>query len=330
MRKAVESRGETWSGTTAVAEIAHRKLGQASQVAYLSGIRFVHQDDPGFLAEFEEAVRDLPQGASKVRPVHPVLPFEKVGMVLAAIRQRRTRREGLNERVVALVVATRLFGLRPSEWAAARWADESKRVLQVGNAKYARLKVETGPFAGRTWKRGNGKVREIVLPDRGREVYQNAADEAMAGEVAFPWAKNKQVIGYIHRAALRQLVADGELSSQLGEQVQIYSYRHSFAADAKYTLDLFAGEVAALMGHISITTATRSYSPRRKATGSVRVRPSNDSVNGVENRLSATARVIVRENERDLVTPDLFEDIEPAPVKKRESPKKETAPEKTP
>ncbi len=62
----------------------------------------------------------------------------------------------------------------------------------------------------------------------------------------------------------------------------LYSLRHQFAADAK-SAGMTKVQVAALMGHASIDTATAHYGKKRVGRGSCSASPSQDDVNRLTN-----------------------------------------------
>lgn len=299
LRGEAETRGENWSGAAAIREIARRDLSHISQTAYLAALRFVHAGDREFLDELETHHADLPARTRRRKTKSVTVSHNLMQRVILQLESKSSPREGLTERVVDLIIATRLFGLRPSEWAKAEWADAAKTVLRVRNGKFARQEMKSGPFAGKLWKRANGKCREIILPKPDQDVYQKAADAAIRGERDFPWKVYDRQLRRLHDEAAKVLADEGIMSRSDAKALTIYSYRHSFAADAKYSLDLFGGEVAALMGHISVQTATRSYARRATAKSPVTIRPTAETLAAVENRTLSESRVVVTAQDMD-------------------------------
>lgn len=311
LRASVEADGGSWTGQSAAAEIAARDLTAVSQTSYVSAVRCIHAGDAGFLAALDEAMESAPDRVRRRSTGKRSVGESSIRAVIGELQELPVRgNEGLKTRVVDLVIATRLFGLRPSEWADAKWADEDRSRLFVENGKYARMEMERGPFAGRVWRRGNGKSREMILPEKERDLYVRSAQAAMSGEALYPWEKHERGIQRLHQRAVAQAMKKGLISQAMGDGLTIYSYRHTFAAAAKATLDLFGGEIAALMGHISVTTATRSYARRSAARGGVSVRPTAESVAAVENRTATPVRVVSAELDPVLIEDDPVSSVE--------------------
>ena len=187
---------------------------------------------------------------------------------------RITRRRLRCERswlVYALIRAGILTGLRPSEW-------QSAKLVRVGRATH--LVVKNGKFSnGRSF----GPYRTLILDtgaiDRSDrellswliETANRYSDEAWREEIR---------LASTYLRELRQRFPDsiGKLP------VSIYSGRHQFAADAKRA-GLSLPEIAALMGHRNLMTATRHYGLRRRGdeerAARLAVRPSPDDVDRV-------------------------------------------------
>lgn len=198
----------------------------------------------------------------------------------AALRDRRSRAA----MAVNLFHASALFGLRPCEWSSASWDDAARHRLVVRNAKAAATIMEHGPFAGRLWVRGNGSERTLELTAEGVGAgVADLVDEVLRAEREVPWSQHRSAIWDAFKRLVRAAVERGLIEPKY-RHLTIYSARHQFAADAKRSMSVTAGEVAAVMGHCTVRTAVSGYG-RRVAGGSFRamVRPVPESVALVRN-----------------------------------------------
>lgn len=181
--------------------------------------------------------------------------------------------------------AQRLTGLRPSEWAHARWIEAHDRegrpcgVLEVRNGKVNAL-----------LRRGNGPLRHLVfrgplLPRRRASLGAFLAGLHLAmrrqGNILLrpaPPAAGPQRRKALERVynTVRRRIRTANLAlwgpagwDGRGHTITLYSGRHQFAADAKSAGEngLPRAVLAALMGHAS-TVSARHYAGR--ATGSRR------------------------------------------------------------
>ncbi|MGD9659272.1 MAG: hypothetical protein AB7U61_16815 [Methylocystis sp.] len=261
--------------------LAQRSLAKGTRRHYAAAIRFC-LDDRGVAAFDEELRKSVAEVRPTTRRQSIVLPqglFEAVLDKLEENADRWSRATALKK----LIVGTRHFGLRPCEWEGARWKDASRTVLLVQNAKFADGHLERGPNAGCVWKRGNGLVRELVLGDVYRGLLSRIADDAMEVARELPYSDPVHGATYrrTHRWALAALREERQFRPSALSRVTIYSYRHAFSSDAKATVDISSGEVAALMGHISTKTAIVSYAKKTARSGRVGIAPSRDSVERV-------------------------------------------------
>ena len=192
---------------------------------------------------------------------------------------------------VSLFYASLLLGLRPCEWASARWVDKARTRLVVRNAKAASTVLEHGPFAGRLWVRGNGAERVLKLTDDGIEAgVQDLVDEVIENEKKLPWSSNRKTIWRSFKRTVAECVDKKTLPAKF-RHLTIYSARHQFAADAKKVMDVGAGEVAGAMGHSAVRTAVSGYG-RRKSGGAFRpsALPDPASVEAVRSKELRPAR----------------------------------------
>lgn len=178
-------------------------------------------------------------------------------LAMAAVREEPSFRAA-----AGLFSAGVLLGLRPCEWAGARWEDASRRSLVVRNAKAASRLMQHGPFAGRMWQRANGEERVLVLTEAGiAGGIQAVVDTVIASERAYPWAQRRSTIWRAFKVMVRAAIIRGLISTK-HRHLTIYSARHQFAADAKRSMAVGAGEVAAAMGHRAVRTAITGYGRR--------------------------------------------------------------------
>jgi len=226
--------------------------------------------------------------ARSVRPAIKRGKSRKVRITAETLRSllalARVRDGGSHRAAVAVFQASTLFGLRPCEWASATWADEAKTVLVIANAKTANRVMQHGPFAGRLWVRGNGSVRRLVLTKEGiASGVQEVVDEALEAERLWPWQSHRFSLYHAFRSVVREACKRGDIPSRLS-CLTIYSGRHQFASDAKRSLDLTSGEVAAAMGHSAARTAVSSYGRRANGGSFAPVaRPDAASIAAVRN-----------------------------------------------
>ena len=183
----------------------------------------------------------------------------------ALLALSRVRDGGSHRAAVAMFQASTLFGLRPCEWASAIWGDDAKTVLVISNAKTASRIMQHGPFAGRLWVRGNGSVRRLVLTKEGiASGVQEVVDNVLEAERLWPWRLHRFSLYHAFRSIVREACKRGDIPARLS-RLTLYSGRHQFASDAKRSLDVASGEVAAAMGHSAVRTAVSSYG--RRANG---------------------------------------------------------------
>lgn len=166
----------------------------------------------------------------------------------------------------ALFTAGLILGLRPCEWAGARWADRARTRLVIRNAKATRRVMEHGPFVGRLWVRANGTERVLCLTAEGRAAgVREVVDRAIEAETARPWGRGRSSIWRAFKGLVRDACARGLVPAR-HRDLTLYAARHQFAADMKRWRSVSDGEVAAAMGHVAVRTAVSGYG-RRMAGG---------------------------------------------------------------
>lgn len=155
------------------------------------------------------------------------------------------------------IQATRLVGLRPSEWEYASIIHiDGNPVLHVQNAKA-------------TNGRGLGESRTLELSRLNQDEVDQIRDmvdmiEGFMQEVDFETLQKN--ITYYMNYACRQCFG------KRSQYPTLYSFRHQFSANAKFS-GLSKAEIAALMGHGSDETAATHYAKKRSGDSAVKVRP---------------------------------------------------------
>lgn len=151
--------------------------------------------------------------------------------------------------------ATLLTGLRPVEWQGASILDEGPDhiTLQVRNAKATN---------GRSF----GPTRTLLLRPLSEQDILDIRTMVEIGQREDFDRIHVRTAKYLHRAntALWGAIRDQPIRGRNrrgGMGVTLYSARHQFAAEAK-AHGLTKEEIAALMGHGSIKTATQHYGKR--------------------------------------------------------------------
>lgn len=155
------------------------------------------------------------------------------------------------------LIAGVLTGLRPQEWAQARYTEiNGEDALVVVNAKA-------------TNGRAHGPNRTLLLGGLSLDERGIVREHVAA---ARNWAEHEQ-FRHFYQACASTL---GRLSRRLWpkrpQHVSLYSARHQFSADAKAS-GMSREEIAALMGHAVDDTATKHYGKKTAGHRLVRVRP---------------------------------------------------------
>lgn len=281
----VEDGGEAL-GRYLAERIALGKITWATAKQYASAVRWQLRRDRLSTDPFDtswQAARPLSANAKRSRPSNRRSRISSE--TVATLRELAAVRDGNGHRIaVALFHATVLFGLRPCEWASATWGNDERTILVVANAKTASRVMDHGPFAGRLWVRGNGTTRRLILSPEGiASGAQSLVDEVIRNEARMPWQKHRSSLYRSFRDLVKEARRRDALPRRL-EHLTIYSARHQFAADAKKTMNLMGGEVAAAMGHSSARTAITGYGKRmRGGAFSPAAWPDQQSVAAVRN-----------------------------------------------
>lgn len=275
--------------------VAAGEISWATAKQYASAIRWKLRRSEIELEDFEQAWHKVQMLRSSARSKRRA--GRKVGITMreiAAISSLASVREQRSFHAAAcLFHACALLGLRPCEWANARWADKDRTTLIVRNAKAASCIMEHGPFAGRLWVRGNGAERALRITAEGVAFgVQGLVDDVMRHEKALPWAKQR---GQIWRSFKR--LVEGAIERQMiaakYRNLTVYSARHQFAADAKRSMNVGSGEVAASMGHVAVRTAVSGYGKRHLGGSFVpSVRPDTSSVMAVKSKILRPSRPV--------------------------------------
>jgi hypothetical protein len=168
--------------------------------------------------------------------------------------------------------ATLLTGLRPNEWCFSELStheDNGRPVLRVKNSKHSN-------------GRANGEYREMYVD----ELTADELDKIRA-TLDFCRRDNDAEARILVRALRHELEAargvDLSPHRRPNSSVTLYSFRHQFVANAKRT---FTDPVltAAICGHSSTKTAHEHYGKRRNSQSTVRVYPTEASVQAVHKR----------------------------------------------
>lgn len=169
--------------------------------------------------------------------------------------------------------ASRLTGLRPSEWEyASLFNSDLMPVLIVRNAKA-------------TNGRGNGEERTLWLDLFTKdelEIIQNMIEMVEGYSTEFPFAKLQKLLGdYMNRVTRKCL-------GKRKKYPTLYSNRHQFSADAKFS-GYSKAEVAALLGQASDETAGIHYARKSSGESAIKVSPLPSEVKSVRIRSSTFA-----------------------------------------
>lgn len=287
-------------GTRLCKHIAHRvalsQISWSTAKQYASAVRWWLRKEGHGTADFDFVWAETRTLSGRAKgPRKSTRRVRISGDVVVTLRRLATFRQARSFEVAAsLFYASTLLGLRPCEWANARWADASRTRLIVRNAKAASVVLEHGPFAGRLWVRGNGTERCLKLTKEGVAAgLQNLVDEVISNEKAMPWARYRGAIWRSFKTLVR-VATEREMIPRKYRNLTLYSARHQFAADAKKAMNVGGGEVAAAMGHSAVRTAVSGYG-RRIAGGSFApsALPDLDSVVAVRNRALRLSRPTV-------------------------------------
>lgn len=200
---------------------------------------------------------ESPAAGRKLKLVRRV-PHNIFERTLLILRESTTK---VAHQSADLLVATAITGLRPSEWSNAAM---ERRTLVVRNAKHSEL-------------RGNGEHRQLELLDTLTEDEWDAIQRTMnlIREKGYKTVRPNLAVAF--KTALAEAIR------QLGEsrwflRLRLYDFRHQFSADAKHEWGIGTGMVAAAMGHSVEDTAVQHYGRRKHGRGSLKVRPSIESV----------------------------------------------------
>ena len=245
-------------------EVAAKSIAWSTAKQYASAVRWELRRHGGSTAAFDLGWAHLRSLAPRhARRRVPVRRTRITPAVVDAIRTLAEVRDPPSfASAVAFFEAGLMIGLRPCEWAGARWEDEARSRLVVPNAKAAFRVMEHGPFAGRLWLRANGAERVLVLTDAaGPAGLRDVVDRAMAAERSYPWAIRRSSIWRAFKCLVRG-ACDRGLIAKRHAKLTLYSSRHQFAADMKRSADVGGGEVAAAMGHVAVRTAVAGYGRR--------------------------------------------------------------------
>ena len=186
---------------------------------------------------------------------------------------------------VMMAYSSIFFGLRPSEWFSARLTNGDTELVVI-NAKYDDVQQEQG--------RSFGPKRTILISDELPvyvldgvkwvidEIQRLGLSVKHPGEVAESLMQSlANSMARVYDAVMRDGNGGKIKKVKNKPRCTLYSARHQFAANAKKA-GLSQLQIAALMGHASIETASEHYGRRRHGTNGFHVSPHDDDIAAVE------------------------------------------------
>lgn len=207
--------------------------------------------------------------------------------------------------LVAFLKANILVGLRPDEWFAATFATYIHR-NEIGDYKIGKGGKLTTSIAlvvdnaKTTYGRGNGEKREILLhgvSDSDLATLMHFGEIIASFSKKFPPGTSRAELAKAFFKPLQRTMC--EALKRMGHPPKslptTYSTRHQAVANAKAS-GMSAREIAAMFGHISVSTAKNHYG--RKVNGWMKTafRPSPESIAAVPStRLSGDNAVPTQE-----------------------------------
>lgn len=198
-----------------------------------------------------------------------------------AIRQRIADGYKHAGRLLAVLEATLIVGLRPNEWSFSEISTDQatgRQVLRVRNSKFSN-------------GRANGEYREMYVDELMPEQLRHITDALAMCRCETEQEAEKLQLALKHELeAARALSVVGQRKPK--SSLTLYSFRHQFVADCKRSFD-DPVLTAALCGHVSTKTAHRHYGRRTQGRSSVRVYPTEASVQAVQSRHLETYRDFV-------------------------------------
>jgi len=160
--------------------------------------------------------------------------------------------------ILSWLIAGLWTGLRPSEWEHAQLIAPAR--LQVANAKATQGRAH-----------GSHRIIELTqLTDSEMQIIQFHLDQVQQAK-SHPSDEHSSGFEKFYsqcRAGLYEITR--ALWPTRKRHITLYSARHQFAANAKFN-GLSLEQIAALMGHASIDTATMHYGRRSAGQGGIKV-----------------------------------------------------------
>lgn len=212
--------------------------------------------------------------AAKVKEVTSSQHQQMLNYIYQKNRKPRTKKE----LCFLIVLCSQAFGLRPSEWANAKFTVQGLLVINGKNTNGrangdTRLipmdAIQMHAFLSEAFPNHTSKDLLSVAKTYDQEIefaiplvsmllieIERLCDEKNSSKVAMTAEERKEILN--NRLKFHSRVFDC-----LDERLSLYSGRHQFAANVKNFLN--ADAVAQLMGHESIQTADRNYA--RKTSG---------------------------------------------------------------
>lgn len=163
-----------------------------------------------------------------------------------------------------------LCGLRPIEWQDAELSlhTSGQYILKIKNAK-------------NTNGRANGDYRTLLL-DRLSENEISIIKQQLYNIKSFASLENNGYERFYNNCIVRLNQVNQIVFKKRKKNITLYSSRHQFSANAKYS-NRTKAEVAALMGHASDETATSHYGRKIYGNSQIGVKPLKENVDSVKN-----------------------------------------------
>lgn len=270
-------------GIRVAAEIDRRDLSLSSYKTYCACVRSVLLDAGMLcdLASFNKAAEGHKRPAQKKRGN---LKFVVPDVRDAVFEQLTKRSAKYSRHLLVLLACMEALGLRPKEWKDAKLVNGDPHQLVVINGKYVPEGTINERSAIRTARRGNGPQRRLkfVGTREDQDDLFRLVEELLEWEQEQPWDRCQTGLRRELKNTLQELVDDGVLQ-RVFLKVGIYSFRHQASADAKATFGVSKGHAAAILGHASVRTAVASYGRPRMGRSSMRVEPSAEALELVDN-----------------------------------------------
>lgn len=273
------------SGTAFAEALGSAEIGLASFKQYAAAIRWVliDADHLTALSVFDGLLKNLKRPKANKTDVLKFVPTDVSGPLIKLAYSRSAK---YSLHLALLLEATLATGLRPKEWKEASLVpSEDGFRLHVVNGKYVPPEVTNKRSKMPTARRGNGPYRELVFIGENDQQTDLAEviSQLLLEEEKSPWERVQKSLRRELEICVETLIENRAIPT-LFRRLTIYSFRHQAAADAKATLGTDEGHTAAVLGHAAARTAVDSYGRRGMGRSGIKVRPSQNSVDLVDNK----------------------------------------------